>query len=670
MKSIIFPDLKRIEIIDYSLYSQCPTFSYDFVKGINLIIGGNGLGKTTFLNLIKYALVGRYKNITDIRTYKEKKIERRYCDDYNYFQNRMNKEYKNNENAKVVLTFTIDDICIKITRSLYELKIDEVSIITSQNSYNLSGEIITQRKYDLKQINKRSEFLQYSYESFIAEKCNFSDFDDLLFFINDILTFDESREMLLWNKAVQIPLLSKYFNPPELDREIEELKREIKYYDSLSRHKSEDIRAINKVLDRRENTNKNHSTHTNDIFLKLSKVKNQYENINSQKISLTDTIKKENQLLRDSISRKSQLISEINSIEECLSELRNKIYDKIWINLNPKYDIFLKNISNNNSCPLCNNELKSNYLKERITNNHCILCEHELMSQNTEFNIETTKYENNIKSLLQEKMNIEKLIVSKQKLLTSLENKSNELYIKSLKLKESIHTYEQSLQIDSSDDNDASSLQIIYDELKELEMLKVNFQNKRDFLKSKLNEKISQMEEKVLLSTKDISHIFSEYSNKFLGIYSKLIYDYNPTEGEKMYIPFINTTSRYTSESLSESQSFFVDQSFRFSIIDFFNTNKNSNSFYMCETPDSSLDISYEINAAQIFIDFSNKPNTFILTSNLNNSKFIEYIIKNCRKINYINLLDIGNVSRIQKYNNDLNSISKRIEGIINEKHK
>lgn len=671
MEQIKLPDLKRLEVIDYSLYAQKPSFSYDFVKGVNLIIGGNGLGKTTFINLIKYGLIGRYNYITDVRTYREKKIEKRYCDDYNYFSDRMNSNYENNENAKVILTFSIDDIEISVTRSLYNLSLLNVLITENNSTYKLEGEIISQRKYDnitLKEIDKKKLLLQYKFEEFVKEKCNFAQFDDLIFFVNNILLFDESRSTLLWNKEIQIPLLSKYFNPPELDAEIEDLKREIKYYDSLSRHKQEDIRAINNLLKRR---NPNIQSVADDLLIKSSKLKRDLNQLENKKNQSDNNLENERKSLQDIVSNKVQINKQISSLEEKISEIRNDIFKEIWDNLNPKYETFLKNITINHSCPLCNNYIYNKSLQDKIANNKCIICDHDLENLSNETtNTNIKEYELKIESLLLEKRNIEKLIINKQKNLNELESISNKFILDSLKLKDSIHKCE--LEIQKLDiNNDDTSLNLIYEELKELEVQKNKYIEKRDELRTLFNNKQSLMEEKVLLATKDVSNLFSGYANNFLGIYSKLVYDLNPSQDEKMYIPYIGTSNRYTHYSLSESQSFFIDQSFRFSLIDFFNMYRKFTSFYICETPDSSLDISYEINAAKIFLDFSNKPNTLIMTSNFNNSTFIEYIIKNSIEINYINLLDIGNVTNIQNSNLELNKISEKIEVMINEqKHK
>jgi hypothetical protein len=88
----------------------------------------------------------------------------------------------------------------------------------------------------------------------------------------------------------------------------------------------------------------------------------------------------------------------------------------------------------------------------------------------------------------------------------------------------------------------------------------------------------------------------------------------------------------------------------------------------MCETPDSSLDISYEKNAAKVYLEYIKQPNELIITSNLNNSEFLEYLIEEAKDISYINLLKIGKQSAIQSNSSELLHASNKIEKIINGK--
>lgn len=105
------------------------------------------------------------------------------------------------------------------------------------------------------------------------------------------------------------------------------------------------------------------------------------------------------------------------------------------------------------------------------------------------------------------------------------------------------------------------------------------------------------------------------------------------------------------------------------SILSFFYTTPT---FYIVETPDSSLDISYEKNAATVFLKFLKQPNSLIITSNLNNSLFVNYIADNEDnvEVSIIGLLDIAKQSIIQNtsitlldmYNSIKNKIIQKIK--------
>ena len=114
---------------------------------------------------------------------------------------------------------------------------------------------------------------------------------------------------------------------------------------------------------------------------------------------------------------------------------------------------------------------------------------------------------------------------------------------------------------------------------------------------------------------------------------------------------------------MSESQRFFVDHSFRMSILTFF---YQSPSFYIVETPDSSLDLSYEKNAAEVFLQFLRKPNIVIVTSNLNNSSFIDHLIsEHGIRLSMVGLLDIAKQSSIQGGNEQIKSMYNEIKNRI-----
>ena len=74
------------------------------------------------------------------------------------------------------------------------------------------------------------------------------------------------------------------------------------------------------------------------------------------------------------------------------------------------------------------------------------------------------------------------------------------------------------------------------------------------------------------------------------------------------------------------------------------------------------IDEEYEENAAEIFMKYLEKPNSLILTSNLNNSTFITQILNRAKNRKILNLLKYGKLSLVQKNHDILKKLSDEIE--------
>jgi DNA repair exonuclease SbcCD ATPase subunit len=55
---LAFPQLDYFKLTGFSLFSQAPNLELDMPKGVFCLAGANGLGKSTFLTTLNYALTG------------------------------------------------------------------------------------------------------------------------------------------------------------------------------------------------------------------------------------------------------------------------------------------------------------------------------------------------------------------------------------------------------------------------------------------------------------------------------------------------------------------------------------------------------------------------------------------------------------------------------------
>ncbi len=662
MRKIYLPELISIHLKNYTLYPNGLNYTFDFIKGVNLVLGGNGMGKTTFINLIKYAIIGNYKNRYDFRrTYLDKIIQRRQENSESYFSNRMDANViTDGESPFVELTFKIHNTKFHVVRDLVEIKILSVDV----NGEAIMGEQITQGKYEKLPDELKKPYLLYKYEKEI-ERCANITFDDLIVFINEVLFFGEDHKTIMWNSSsygssydVQDELFNKYFNDPKLDEDRQEALRQAKYYDSLSRHRSEDMRAIKKVLDKIDESKK--QNHSNDLPLQIINLKEKITNASA----LLKKLKQEQKERTDSIESLENEInlasSHVVETEKRKAKLESKRNSQIWETMHPSYYRFEKNIRINHVCPLCNKPNEA--LASKVENNpdNCFVCDSPLEKHSAD---DLTQQYKEVQSVLNSTYNY---INEKKREVNRLENEVKEFDSKFEEQSSYIRRLNVSLRelqyANVQEDNQGGEIQPFLEEIERLQKEKDENQQKSIQEEEKAKEISKKMVAEVTENVLQFSNIFSSYAEQFLGVECKLTYTRLDNDKNERFYPVIGGITRKNEEELSESQRFFIDHSFRMAILTFF---YQTPTFYIVETPDSSLDISYEHNAAKVFLQFLEKPNSIIITSNLNNSTFLRYLIEHSEGyVDVVGLLDIAKQSMIQNSSEQLKELYGEIKSI------
>ena len=662
MSRIIYlPELQSINIKNYTLYPNGLDYSYDFVKGVNLILGGNGMGKTTFVNIIKFGLIGLYKKAKDLtRTYLDRAIVKRLLYPSNYFSARGDESVQVEGEAIVTLRFAIKETYFVVRRSLETGCLLSVTI----DGADLCGQIIDEERYERLDDNERQQYLLYSYEKGIEENSNLT-FDDLIFFVNEILFFGENHNTVLWNNGidgrtdVQNELFNKYFNEPELDLERQEMQRQAKYFDSLSRHRSEDMRVLNKLVAKINAASVN-NTETPSPTVDIVAVKSQIESMGEDIIAIRNkqaALENEISILQGEINRSSMQASRL---DEDKKRIEREMNASLWETLHPQYDVFVKNIQMNHLCPMCSHEAEQLLEKVNEANTHCFMCGNDIhQSANSEL---ISQY----KAITLEHKNIYQSIANKQRKIRALEDGLSQLdkeFRERDLQKRTLQQQLRELEYKRSSSAEPDKLQALDDERNRLEAEKSENQKKSAECAAKAQDLTNRIEEEILSNVSRFSALFSSYAEHFLGVPCSLEYAKYEGDDFKRFYPVIDGKIRRQEESLSESQRFFVDHSFRMSILSFF---YQSPSFYIVETPDSSLDLSYEKNAAGVFLQFLKKPNIIIVTSNLNNSSFVNYLTNDSNiSFSMVGLPDIAKKSAVQGANEEIRSIYNEIKSRI-----
>ena len=303
---------------------------------------------------------------------------------------------------------------------------------------------------------------------------------------------------------------------------------------------------------------------------------------------------------------------------------------------------FVKNIQLNHLCPICSQDAEDLVAQVSDSPTRCFVCGNEI-HQSTAEGL-SAQY----REIITAHKNLYQGITNKQRKIKAIEENQSRLdndYREKDLYRRTLLQQLREQEYRRSNTSEPDRLQALDDEYNKYSREKAEFQRQSEEYGRKALELTSRIEEEILSNVARFSAIFASYAERFLGVSCSLEYN-SYDDRPKRFYPVIDGKIRKQEESMSESQRFFVDHSFRMSILTFF---YQSPSFYIVETPDSSLDLSYEKNAAEVFLQFLQKPNIVIVTSNLNNSTFVDYLT-NASGIDFamVGLLDIAKQSAIQ----------------------
>lgn len=620
------PILDKVTIYDYSLY-KCP-FEIDFSSKLNIIYGTNGIGKSTLLMIILFSIVGPYRGTTKTQIRLEKRRDSRPLYDQDFFKDRMPNI---SEKARVVSEFHINNNIYKVTHSLFDGKLLEVFV----NGTFLSGKIGKYRDYETKYFknddNSYKSYLIYKYQTSLSSTTLLpGGINTLINMIQDVMLFDEDRSLTFWNMHLQELIIGKYIVDALYYEQFCTQKLNTKAAESAYKKSSETHNFMLKFLKREKDrlNEERFDTTSIDLTIELNTLQNEIENLNE---------KIQNERIR--YERKNSDLLQLTNKEEQLKEKNIELNDKWYKNILPdNYNNYYKKFAPkmlSDVCPICGNKHSFDLKTEQ-----CIVCKEKI---HIEKNVDILKLD------VERSDNTNKLVKIQNEILL-LKNEINEIsstiasFRKQISDKNArINKIQVYLNPNNSNDLDEQRLARAQQD-RDIALQKMNSER----LKEKQMRKI--IEETLAQNFDAFRKSFINYALSFFGEGNKVnlklpISDISESDDDNilqdLMISFIlNEKRRDDCYMLSESQRIFTDFAFRFSIL----TTYHNKSFFICETPDSTLDMFHEKNAVNTFKRYIDSGNSLILTANARKSSLISNLYKAFPKKD-VNVVDLTEVS-------------------------
>lgn len=606
---MLLPRIQEIVINEFSLYKLKSKILLDMNDGVFCLAGANGLGKSTFISILSYALTGIV--VDPKRSFSSTNSIPRFFKNNekfasSYFSGRI--EESKRDLADVSIKFSISNFLYQIKRNFFDTSgLIRFSRIDTETGEETIDQSLT------------SYGLLSQYNELFAKDVGVISFEQYAFLQNFVLTFDESKKLIFWDDAIMNRVLYLFFGIDAQKADVaDDLRKKIAKYESNMRNLQWNItqnsRSLNGLI----------STVTDN-------------NENSDKIEATiDLLKEKDEELiklheesQSNLSQKKSCELNISNISLKISNLK-RLYDDVFNNM---YDVDIPIEKDQQIVYLLR------HISKKILNNEDVTIDFE----DLKFRIKSAseKLRANVKN-----DNINQL-KSLDKEIQLLQNELNELMLKKRRLEEEmisinnqiieITEFVEKFKFDNEQiitqalkckDNDVSKqIEALKSVIAKDELKKAEDTRLRDESKIELNSIEKDIQKKYHSAEERFLPIFKGYANSFIGL--DIDIELRKSSKGIGLVLKVNNTERTERFQLSESQQYFIDIALRFALIEF---TSSPSAFMLIDTPEGSLDIAYESRAGKMFADFVLKGYDVIMTANINSSQLLLQMAKKCKR--------------------------------------
>lgn len=610
-----FPVLERVRVSNYALYvgtAERPGLDHHFVDGVNVIVGINGLGKTTLLNILLRSLSGA-SDVPGDDTLGDKK-RRLIPVERNWFRKRVPDDAVN---AKVTVWFRLGEQHFEVTRSLANLDVTELWVDQQQVPYGRAAE------------------LEAAYRTAVETAAGLSSFDDFVFLLRYVIFYLEDRRSLVWDEAAQGDILGILFG------EIGERTRYVELFNDLLSKDSEYRNMHAVVYGRKRKLEKQNSTIEGgqiEMLVKtLDERREQLRDLAARKTELSRT----RDGLRDQMENRRQ---EIHEKRASLAAQLNSFYESFFPSLDGPARYLLAHFEAGVGCLICGSKDKetTQRVAAKLMMNTCPVCDSPLENAHSPATdpFAGEAIEDQRREIAEAEVNLASMTGPLHTTEEGYSTTSAEL----VSVTGAIVELERQLK------KLGTSVPAAMAQREELQRQMASFEavlNQLDVERVELGKQFGELAEiihqEVQAVSADIEQTFAKYISGFLAEQCEIKYSprYRPL-GQRAnieqfpfphFIPALTSgvhrngaTVREAGQSVSESQKEFIDLAFRMALLAL--ASPGAPAMLILETPEASLDSVFVPRAADLLRRFATRTGTahatrLIASSNVNREEMI-----------------------------------------------
>jgi len=604
-----FPIVEKLVVNRYELYpgESGGGISHQFQDGINVVLGINGLGKTTLLTMMLKNIVGPVGLPGDGRLGSAKRTPRLWS--RSYFSARVQDSAAD---ATSVLSFKLGDNAYRITRRLKDLSVVE---------FELNEEKVWDPTFENQQA------FEDAYRASVCTSGGYCDFFDFLLVCERLVFLIDQRTFAIWDEEAQAELIRVLFFDPSYQTKYIELFNEVVEADSTFRNARAALNKLERAVAREQRKKATATRTVGDLQKHLNNLQQQFADKAEEASKIYEERLAKRNRLEELKQKKASLIIDRDSIvEEYLSCILPNASDNLLF--------IIETSAENKRCLACGSEHREliTQLVQNSKSGTCPICGTGNSAITTEHGADLLRAKLSESDELLSRYSEE--ITDATRGLAELDSKYRTIRPEAIRIEIEANQTEHDL-------SEAMKAAGFKEDEKKTSASRQQLEEFKNILDSKAGELRA-------LCTDAITKIFDEgigdkvrdefnsFVTKFIPEASKISFIKTQRQvGQQAgSVPFpkftVSMTSgtfrdvesiRTSSSDVSESQAILLDLAFRMALIKV--AASKHNAMLVLDTPESSLDTVFMEFAGEELASLANDGNRIIASSNLSRERLV-----------------------------------------------
>lgn len=579
------------------------------------LAGANGLGKSSFLAAVNFGFTGIVASPTrsfeDFRQYYDESIEWSRT----YFDGRIS-EFDRDQ-AEVELHFEIGPTSYELVRNLFEPTRLRRLLLRDR----ATGAVELEEVCD-EEATEGREDLHQAYVEKVIEDAELGEFAQFVFMQHFLLTFDERRHLLFWDKNATEPALYLAFGlPADATVRASDLRKKINKSESDARNAQwQATQALNRIKSLGVDTAA--SAPDIDLVAEHQSLVAAVDLANETKQSASHAHADCRLELAEAAARRATLRAQY-------ADLFASQYERGTV---PARHPVVRESLSLNVCAVCGTASShvSDTIKRRLDDHHCPLCSSTIADEPA---ANTDQLHAQLLRLDEELVEVSARVGAEaerlERLSLDLDRSSNLLQEAQERLARFESTNAEAVAAirPASDSLLAAKISQLQAQRNDAQRRRDEHRRRRDEYKRELKPIQEQLTDAYAAAETDFVPLFRDLAFKFIGIDLDVFLRVT-ADGLALGLEVAGRRRRGTTE-LSESQRFFLDIALRMALVEHM-TSARGGATLIIDTPEGSLDIAYEARAGELFAEFVKRSNQIVMTANINASQMLKSLAADC----------------------------------------